>query len=153
MKVKIKSKFYKITLVLLIFAALFRIIYINKNYISHTYNNLHYEIITSKLENIQKKEVNNILSSKNDNENLLVFLGSKDCGYCTESISNTNNIIKENKDLQAYYVAIDLNEDFGGLLEEYNLETIPAIIIKKDNQLKILSTEDIEKNLKEDYDD
>lgn len=146
MEVKTQSKFYKIILILLIFAVLFRVIYINKNYISHAYNNLHYEIITSKLKNIQKEEVSNILSPENDNENLLVYLGSKDCGYCTESISNTKDIIKRNEDLQAYYVAIDLNEDFGGFLEEYNLETIPAIIIKKDNQLEVLSTEDIENN-------
>nr|WP_154274064.1 hypothetical protein [Finegoldia magna] len=81
----------------------------------------------------------------------IYLLTSKNCPYCLRYISNGVGLVKENRELNLSenIVDLDINEYFNNtklneILDEYGVDTIPCIVVIKNNEIRIINFEDIQ---------
>lgn len=141
---KSKNIIKGIYLLVLIFA-IFKLFNLNISNYEQFYELSNYEIKKRQLNQIDWKDI-----GKKDG---IYLLTSKDCHYCLHYISNGIELVKkesEGHDLFKNVVDLDIGEYFNNTelnrtLDYYGINTIPCILEIRDNEIRLIEFEDIQK--------
>ena len=141
---KSKNIIKGIYLLVLIFA-IFKLFNLNISNYEQFYELSNYEIKKRQLNQIDWKDI-----GKKDG---IYLLTSKDCPYCLHYISNGIELVKkesEGHDLFKNVVDLDIGEYFNNTelnrnLDYYGINSIPCILEIKENKIRLIEFEDIQK--------
>lgn len=141
---KSKNIIKGIYLLVLIFA-IFKLFNLNISNYEQFYELSNYEIKKRQLNQIEWEDI-----GKKDG---IYLLTSKDCPYCLHYISNGIELVKkesEEHDLSKNVVDLDIGEYFNNtelnrILDYYGINSIPCILEIKENKIRLIEFEDIQK--------
>lgn len=141
---KSKNIIKGIYLLVLIFA-IFKLFNLKISNYEQFYELSNYEIKRRQLNQIEWEDI-----GKKDG---IYLLTSKDCPYCLHYISNGIELIKkesEEHDLSKNVVDLDIGEYFNNTdlnrnLDYYGINSIPCILEIKENKIRLIEFEDIQK--------
>ncbi|MDU1043874.1 MULTISPECIES: hypothetical protein [Peptoniphilus] len=141
---KSKNIIKGIYLLILIFA-IFKLFNLNISNYEQFYELSNYEIKKRQLNQIEWEDI-----GKKDG---IYLLTSKDCPYCLHYISNGIELVKkesEEHDLSKNVIDLDIgdyfnNADLNRTLDYYSINTIPCILEIKENKIRLIEFEDIQK--------
>lgn len=141
---KSKNIIKGIYLLILIFA-IFKLFNLNISNYEQFYELSNYEIKKRQLNQIEWEDI-----GKKDG---IYLLTSKDCPYCLHYISNGIELVKkesEEHDLSKNVIDLDIgdyfnNADLNRTLDYYRINTIPCILEIKENKIRLIEFEDIQK--------
>ena len=141
---KSKNIIKGIYLLILIFA-IFKLFNLNISNYEQFYELSNYEIKRRQLNQIEWEDI-----GKKDG---IYLLTSKDCPYCLHYISNGIELVKkesEEHDLSKNVIDLDIgdyfnNADLNRTLDYYSINTIPCILEIKENKIRLIEFEDIQK--------
>ena len=141
---KSKNIIKGIYLLILIFA-IFKLFNLNISNYEQFYELSNYEIKKRQLNQIEWEDI-----GKKDG---IYLLTSKDCPYCLHYISNGIELVKkesEGHDLFKNVVDLDIGEYFNNtelnrILDYYGINSIPCILEIKENKIRLIEFEDIQK--------
>ena len=141
---KIKNIIKGIYLLVLIFA-IFKLFNLKISNYEQFYELSNYEIKKRQLNQIEWEDI-----GKKDG---IYLLTSKDCPYCLHYISNGIELVKnesEEHDLSKNVVDLDISEYFNNtelnrILDYYGINSIPCILEIKENKIRLIEFEDIQK--------
>jgi len=99
---------------------------------------------------IEKRQLNQVDWKDIERKDGIYLLTSKDCPYCLHYISDGVELVKKESkelDLSKNIVDLDINEYFNNnklnnILDEYGVNTIPCILVIKD-EIRLIEFEDI----------
>ncbi|WP_353096768.1 hypothetical protein [Tissierella praeacuta] len=137
----------KVIFWIVIIVAFVKVIYVNDIYLMDISEKIVYYYRTFAVKEYEWE-------SFNPNIEGIYYIGSVDCKYCREYLSNSIEILKEmqeaDNDLEIVYLNINMEKDFEDLsfikfCDEYNIDTIPAIIKIKNSSYNLFSTKNIKK--------
>lgn len=140
-------KVFKLIYILIILAALFKLIWMNINNLEDFYRISNYKLKLRTYDAIGWREVK---GNKG-----VYLLTSKDCPYCIKNINKAMDILAMQREcvgISTYVVELDINEYFNNkklnnFLDEHEVNTIPCILfISKESEEvkhKLLEFEDI----------
>lgn len=102
---------------------------------------------------IKKRQLNQIEWEDIGKKDGIYLLTSKDCPYCLHYISNGIELVKkesEGHDLSKNVVDLDISEYFNNTelnrtLDYYGINSIPCILKIKENKIRLIEFEDIQK--------
>ena len=102
---------------------------------------------------IKKKQLNQIEWEDIGKKDGIYLLTSRDCPYCLHYISNGIELVKkesEEHDLSKNVVDLDIGEYFNNAelnrtLDYYGINSIPCILEIKENKIRLIEFEDIQK--------
>ncbi|HGC9820339.1 TPA: hypothetical protein ACNZQT_000539 [Streptococcus pyogenes] len=102
---------------------------------------------------IKKRQLNQIEWEDIGKKDGIYLLTSKDCPYCLHYISNGIELVKkesEEHDLSKNVVDLDIGEYFNNTelnrtLDYYGINSIPCILEIKENKIRLIEFEDIQK--------
>ena len=102
---------------------------------------------------IKKRQLNQIEWEDIGKKDGIYLLTSKDCPYCLHYISNGIELVKkesEEHDLSKNVVDLDIGEYFNNtelnrILDYYGINSIPCILEIKENKIRLIEFEDIQK--------
>lgn len=102
---------------------------------------------------IKKRQLNQIEWEDIGKKDGIYLLTSKDCPYCLHYISNGIELVKkesEEHDLSKNVVDLDISEYFNNtelnrILDYYGINRIPCILEIKENKIRLIEFEDIQK--------
>lgn len=102
---------------------------------------------------IKKRQLNQIEWEDIGKKDGIYLLTSKDCPYCLHYISNGIELVKkesEEHDLSKNIVDLDIGEYFNNTelnrtLDYYGINSIPCILEIKENKIRLIEFEDIQK--------
>ncbi|HGD0225280.1 TPA: hypothetical protein ACG6X1_001220 [Streptococcus agalactiae] len=142
---KSKNIIKGIYLLVLIFA-IFRLFNLKISNYEQFYELSNYEIKKRQLNQIEWEDI-----GKKDG---IYLLTSKDCPYCLHYISNGIELVKkesEEHDLSKNVVDLDISEYFHNaelnrILDYYGINSIPCILEIKENKIRLIEFEDIQKS-------
>lgn len=110
--------------------------------------NSEYQYYLDDIDKITKEELLSIDSINKDK--FIIYLGSAECPYCVEYIDEILYVLKNHRtdkyDILHYPVNMSKDyedESFLNFMKAYSLETIPSFIVKENNKVSVISTEDI----------
>lgn len=140
------KKVIKSIYVVVIVLAIFKLFKFNISNYEQFYQLSNYEIKKRQLNQIEWEDI-----GKKDG---IYLLTSKDCPYCLHYISDGVELVKKESkelDLSKNVVDLDINEYFNNnklnnILDEYGVNTIPCILVIKENEIRLIEFEDIKKN-------
>ncbi|BFL71982.1 hypothetical protein [Anaerococcus nagyae] len=141
---KSKNIIKGIYLLVLIFA-IFKLFNLKISNYEQFYELSNYEIKRRQLNQIEWEDI-----GKKDG---IYLLTSKDCPYCLHYISNGIELVKkesEEHDLSKNVVDLDIGEYFNNTelnrnLDYYGINSIPCILEIKENKIRLIEFEDIQK--------
>lgn len=141
---KIKNIIKGIYLLVLIFA-IFKLFNLKISNYEQFYQLSNYEIKKRQLNQIEWEDI-----GKKDG---IYLLTSKDCPYCLHYISNGIELVKkesEELDLSKNVIDLDIGEYFNNdelnrILDYYGINSIPCILEIKENKIRLIEFEDIQK--------
>lgn len=141
---KSKNIIKGIYLLVLIFA-IFKLFNLKISNYEQFYELSNYEIKRRQLNQIEWEDI-----GKKDG---IYLLTSKDCPYCLHYISNGIELVKkesEEHDLSNNVVDLDIGEYFNNTelnrnLDYYGINSIPCILEIKENKIRLIEFEDIQK--------
>ena len=141
---KSKNIIKGIYLLVLIFA-IFKLFNLKISNYEQFYELSNYEIKRRQLNQIEWEDI-----GKKDG---IYLLTSKDCPYCLHYISNGIELVKkesEEHDLSKNVIDLDIgdyfnNADLNRTLDYYSINTIPCILEIKENKIRLIEFEDIQK--------
>lgn len=141
---KSKNIIKGIYLLVLIFA-IFKLFNLKISNYEQFYELSNYEIKRRQLNQIEWEDI-----GKKDG---IYLLTSKDCPYCLHYISNGIELVKkesEEHDLYKNVVDLDIGEYFNNTelnrnLDYYGINSIPCILEIKENKIRLIEFEDIQK--------